>query len=74
MVPLRCILFGGPCEGKVLDNVPAETETIDLAGPKLQFARYERRGDETDAAGPYYRFDFAFIFERKKVLGNGHSR
>jgi hypothetical protein len=66
---MRGILFGGPCEGKVLDDVPAETETIDLAGPALKFARYARHGDETDEAGPYFRFDFAFIYERADSPG-----
>jgi hypothetical protein len=57
---MRGILFGGPVDRRVIDDVPEETDAINIpaSGGLPKYARYVRTGDGINRNGPYLRFDF----------------
>lgn len=59
---VRAILFGGPVEGRVIENVPVMTQNITIPSNKPgKSAHYRRVADERDAKGRYMRFDFTAV-------------
>lgn len=58
---MRAILFGGPVDRRVIDDVPQTTEIVNIPAPLAtdpKYAHYCRVGNGIDDRGPYLRFDF----------------
>jgi hypothetical protein len=65
----RARLCGGPCDGRIIDDVPDSTENIQIPHPvKHKIAHYRRVGDSLDAAGMFWRFDFQAIHDADTVI------
>jgi hypothetical protein len=58
---MNAILRGGPVDGRIIDDVPESTESMNIPASRTldpKYAHYVRAGSE----GPYLRFDFVAVY------------